>query len=320
MKTMKNRVSALVVALVMMLSLFSVGAIAWESGEGFEVYWNDEKVGTITYDEMAEAIKDTADITYSGRKTDADKNTAYTGKVFTFDKVLEKVNLTSKWEAAPDATSVLFWNDASYNAELEKSAVKETRNAYKDDGTVASSEDFPMHDQEQSIAVNLPSLSVQFYQLSARLPKRPKPEPEVEEEETTEDAAEATAEVAAEESAEATEATAEAATEEKPAPKKRTTRAKKAAEPVAEEAAEEKPAPKKRATRAKKAAEPVAEEAAEEKSAPKKRAARAKKAEGEAEAAEKPAPKKRATRAKKAEETAPEAPAETPAEEAPAAE
>ena len=139
MKTMKNRVSALVVALVMMLSLFSVGAIAWESGEGFEVYWNDEKVGTITYDEMAEAIKDTADITYSGRKTDADKNTAYTGKVFTFDKVLEKVNLTSKWEAAPDATSVLFWNDASYNAELEKSAVKETRNAYKDDGTVASS-------------------------------------------------------------------------------------------------------------------------------------------------------------------------------------
>ena len=88
---------------------------------------------------MAEAIKDTADITYSGRKTDADKNTAYTGKVFTFDKVLEKVNLTSKWEAAPDATSVLFWNDASYNAELEKSAVKETRNAYKDDGTVASS-------------------------------------------------------------------------------------------------------------------------------------------------------------------------------------
>ena len=36
-KTMKNRVSALVVALVMMLSLFSVGAMAWEKDEGIDV-------------------------------------------------------------------------------------------------------------------------------------------------------------------------------------------------------------------------------------------------------------------------------------------
>jgi alpha-1,4-glucan:alpha-1,4-glucan 6-glycosyltransferase len=164
----------------------------------------------------------------------------------------------------------------------------------ENNGTVASTEDIPMHDQEQSIAVNLPSLSVQFYQLSARLPKRPKPEPEVEEEAT-------------EEAAETTEATVEAA------------------EPAAEAPAE-KPAPKKRATKAKKAeAEPAAEETAE-KPAPKKRATKAKKADGEAEAAEKPAPKKRATKAKKA-EPAPEAPAEAPAEtpaepapEAPAAE
>ena len=47
-KTMKNRLSALVVALVMMLSLFSVGAMAWSTGEGIDVYWNDEKVGTVT--------------------------------------------------------------------------------------------------------------------------------------------------------------------------------------------------------------------------------------------------------------------------------
>ena len=161
----------------------------------------------------------------------------------------------------------------------------------ENNGTVASTEDIPMHDQEQSIAVNLPSLSVQFYQLSARLPKRPKPEPEVEEEETAEPAAE------------------EAAAEEKPAPKKRATKAKKAddAAEAAPEAAEAAPA--------------------EEKPAPRKRAAKAKKADDTAEAAaEKPAPKKRAPRAKKAEpapEAAPETPAEAPAEpaaETPAAE
>ena len=186
----------------------------------------------------------------------------------------------------------------------------------ENNGTVASTEDIPMHDQEQSIAVNLPSLSVQFYQLSARLPKRPKPEPEVEEE-ATEEAAETT-----EATVEAAEPAAEAPAE-KPAPKKRATKAKKAeAEPAAEETAE-KPAPKKRATKAKKA---DGEAEAAEKPAPKKRATKAKKAEGEAEAAEKPAPKKRATKAKKA-EPAPEAPAEAPAEtpaepapEAPAAE
>ena len=100
----------------------------------------------------------------------------------------------------------------------------------ENNGTVASTEDVPMHDQEQSIAVNLPSLSVQFYQLSARLPKRPKPEPEEEEaEETESEATEATAETA-EPGAPGAEETAD-----KPAPKKRATRAKKAEEPAAEE-------------------------------------------------------------------------------------
>ena len=49
-KTMKNRVSALFVALVMMLSLLSVGAIAWDPGEGIDVYLNGEKTGTVSYD------------------------------------------------------------------------------------------------------------------------------------------------------------------------------------------------------------------------------------------------------------------------------
>ena len=53
-KSMKNRVSALIVALVMMLSLFSVGAMAWNAGEGVDVYWNGEKVGSVSYDTMAE--------------------------------------------------------------------------------------------------------------------------------------------------------------------------------------------------------------------------------------------------------------------------
>ncbi len=44
----------------------------------------------------------------------------------------------------------------------------------EDNGTVRSSEEFPLHDLDQSIAVNLPALSVQYYQLTARLPKKKK--------------------------------------------------------------------------------------------------------------------------------------------------
>ena len=79
---MKNRLSALVVALVMMLSLFSVGAMAWSTGEGIDVYWNDEKVGTVTYDTMEDHIKDYGDEVYSNNKGE------YTGKVYYFSKLL----------------------------------------------------------------------------------------------------------------------------------------------------------------------------------------------------------------------------------------
>ena len=185
----------------------------------------------------------------------------------------------------------------------------------ENNGTVASTEDIPMHDQEQSIAVNLPSLSVQFYQLSARLPKRPKPVVEEEEEEAAE-----TAETSepAEKTAEAAEPAAEPA-EEKPAPKKRASKAKKEEPAEAGEPAAEKPAPKKN-SRAKKADAPA-------ETASKKRTTKAKKADSE-EPADKPAAKKRSTKAKNSEpapeakpeaETAAEAPAES-APEAPAAE
>ena len=178
----------------------------------------------------------------------------------------------------------------------------------ENNGTVASTEDIPLHDQEQSIAVNLPSLSVQFYQLSARLPKKPKPVEQTEEGETE---------------AAATTETAEAPAEDapKPAPKKRASKAKKAEEAAAESAVEEtdKPAPKKRASKAKKA---EAEAAPAE--TPKKKSTRAKKTADTA-TADKPAPKKRASKAKKAEveaapaESAVEVPAEAPAK-APASE
>ena len=185
----------------------------------------------------------------------------------------------------------------------------------ENNGTVASTEDIPMHDQEQSIAVNLPSLSVQFYQLSARLPKRPKPVVEEEEEEAAE-----TVETSepAEKTAEAAEPAAEPA-EEKPAPKKRASKAKKEEPAEAGEPAAEKPAPKKN-SRAKKADAPA-------ETASKKRTTKAKKADSE-EPADKPAAKKRSTKAKNSEpapeakpeaETAAEAPAES-APEAPAAE
>ena len=86
MKTMKNRVSALVVALVMMLSLFSVGAMAWSTGEGIDVYWNDEKVGTVTYDTMEEHAKSNDPETYSNNQGDK------TGYVYYFSKLLKTVN------------------------------------------------------------------------------------------------------------------------------------------------------------------------------------------------------------------------------------
>ena len=149
MKTMKNRVSALVVALVMMLSLFSVGAMAWEKDEGIDVYWNDKKVGTVTYDDMAAAIKDTADVTYSGRKDGADDVKSYTGKVYTFDQILTAVGVSSKWNDAQDTTLVQFWNDATYNSEFEKSEIKSTKNAYDKDGNLLGAVPFGFMQNEK---------------------------------------------------------------------------------------------------------------------------------------------------------------------------
>ncbi|MBQ1545033.1 MAG: hypothetical protein IIZ60_04655, partial [Clostridia bacterium] len=65
MKTTK-RLSALLVALFMLVSMFSIGASAWETGEGIEVYWNDTLEGTVTYDQILDDIsRATKKVTYS---------------------------------------------------------------------------------------------------------------------------------------------------------------------------------------------------------------------------------------------------------------
>ena len=103
MKTMKNRVSALFVALVMMLSLLAVGASAWTGGEGIEVYWNDEKVGTVKYDEIYDKIKEYNPNTYSSHKNGSYKS--YVGQVYHLNKFLGKVNKAEEWASAPAETT-----------------------------------------------------------------------------------------------------------------------------------------------------------------------------------------------------------------------
>lgn len=55
----------------------------------------------------------------------------------------------------------------------------------EDNGTVTSDEELPLHDLDQSISINLPALSVQYYQLTAKLKQKKKA---AESEETAEEA------------------------------------------------------------------------------------------------------------------------------------
>ena len=184
----------------------------------------------------------------------------------------------------------------------------------ENNGTVTSNEELPLHDLDQSIGVNLPALSVQYFQLTAKIPKRKRrivtegPDGvaveivDIPEEELVETPVEEPAAPAAEETPEA-----EAPVEEKPAPKKRGGRTKKVTEaaPV-----EDTPAPKKRGGRTKKVTEAAP---AEDTPAPKKRGGRTKKVTEAAPAEDTPAPKKRG-RTKKVTEAA------VPAEDVPAGE
>ena len=130
---MKNRLSALVVALVMMLSLFSVGAMAWGTGEGVDVYWNDEKVGTVTYDTMEDHIKDYGDEVYSNNKGE------YTGKVYYFSKLLKTVNKSDEWKTVSEDTTVEIADaTASKPAKLTKKELDESRYYFDKDGKASA--------------------------------------------------------------------------------------------------------------------------------------------------------------------------------------
>ena len=218
----------------------------------------------------------------------------------------------------------------------------------EDNGTVTSTEEIPLHDLDQSIAINLPALSVQYYQLTAKLPKTKKTvkegpegsavpiEDDVTEETEVKPAKKRATKKAAEteETAEAPAAEADETKKTAKTTRKRATKAKKAAETEevtetpAAEAAEPAETTRKRGGRTKKTAEPAAE-AVEPAETTRKRGGRAKKAaEPAAEAAEPPVEetdeakkpakttRKRATKAKKAAEAeaAPVEITETPAE------
>lgn len=132
-KTMKNRVSALVVALVMMLSLFSVGAMAWSTGEGIDVYWNDEKVGTVTYDTMEEHAKSNDPETYSNNQGDK------TGYVYFFSKLLKTVNKNDDYKAAPADTTIEISDPKGEKpATLKKAVLDEDRYYFDKDGKAST--------------------------------------------------------------------------------------------------------------------------------------------------------------------------------------
>ena len=139
MKT-TNRISALVVSLVMLLSLLTVGASAWSSGEGIDVYWNDEKVGTVAYDTMEEHAKGYPAETYSNNKDE------YTGYLYTFSKLLKTVNKSDDYKAAADETTIEIADAAaSKPATFTKAELEETRNYYDKDGNATAVKPGFMH-------------------------------------------------------------------------------------------------------------------------------------------------------------------------------
>lgn len=129
-----KRVSALVVALLMLVSLFSIGASAWETGEGMEVYWNGTYVSTVTYDAMDSAISQTSDATYAGINNYGTYK-SYTGKVYTLSDLLTAVGKASDWNAASDTTTTLsLITPAQETATYTKAQLAETRYYYTSAG------------------------------------------------------------------------------------------------------------------------------------------------------------------------------------------
>ena len=134
---LSKRVSALVVALIMLFSLFSISVSAWGTNEGIEVYWNNSYVATVTYDDMDTAISQTSDVTYAGINNYGTYK-SYTGKVYTLDQLIAAVNKTSNWTSAPNTTTVTIQTSPSETALYTKAQLTETRNYYDSTGMVVN--------------------------------------------------------------------------------------------------------------------------------------------------------------------------------------
>lgn len=135
---MSKRVSALVVALIMLFSLFSISVSAWGTNEGIEVYWNNSYVATVKYDDMDTAISQTSDVTYAGINNYGTYK-SYTGKVYTLDQLLTAVGKASDWAAAADTTTVSLITPDNETADYTKAQLTETRYYYDGSGSVVSS-------------------------------------------------------------------------------------------------------------------------------------------------------------------------------------
>ena len=135
---LSKRVSALVVALIMLFSLFSISVSAWGTNEGIEVYWNNSYVATVTYDDMDTAISQTSDVTYAGINNYGTYK-SYTGKVYTLDQLLTAVGKASDWAAAADTTTVSLITPLNETADYTKAQLTETRYYYDASGSIVSS-------------------------------------------------------------------------------------------------------------------------------------------------------------------------------------
>lgn len=135
---LSKRVSALVVALIMLFSLFSISVSAWGTNEGIEVYWNNSYVATVKYDDMDTAISQTSDVTYAGINNYGTYK-SYTGKVYTLDQLLTAVGKASDWAAAADTTTVSLITPDNETADYTKAQLTETRYYYDGSGNVVSS-------------------------------------------------------------------------------------------------------------------------------------------------------------------------------------
>ena len=133
-----KRVSALVVALIMLFSLFSISVSAWGTNEGIEVYWDNTYVATVKYDDMDTAISQSSDATYAGLNNYGTYK-SYTGKVYTLDQLLTAVGKASDWAAAADTAVVSLVTPASETADYTKAQLTETRYYYDGSGNIVSS-------------------------------------------------------------------------------------------------------------------------------------------------------------------------------------